>query len=76
LPKLDNLIKNIGEIGKKCYSPNKRGSGFNVLNHGDLHLRNILIKANDDNRIERFNFVSSKLLPCGDANFFFENSET
>lgn len=62
LPKLDDLIKNIGEIGKKCYTPNKRGCGFNVLNHGDLHLRNILVKTNNENRINRLYLVSFKFV--------------
>jgi hypothetical protein len=61
LPKLDNLIKNIGDIGRKCYIANKNGCGFNVLNHGDLHLRNILIKANAERRIEHFYFVRIEL---------------
>lgn len=61
LPKLDNLIKNIGEIGRKCYVANKNGCGFNVLNHGDLHLRNILIKANAERQIEHFYFVGIEL---------------
>jgi Ecdysteroid kinase-like family len=61
LPKLDNLIRNIGEMGRKCYIANKNGCGFNVLNHGDLHSRNILIKANAERRIEHFYFVRIEL---------------
>ena len=57
LPKLDNLIANIGEIGSKCYVPNRTECGFNVLNHGDFHLRNIIVKANEEHRIEHFYFV-------------------
>lgn len=59
IPKLDYFAKNIAAIGKKCYEPNKAGSGFNVLNHGDFHLRNTLLKMNSDDRIESFRFVSS-----------------
>lgn len=57
LPKLDKLIENIGEIGRMHYTRNAEGNGFNVLNHADLHLRNILIKANDKQRIQNFYLV-------------------
>lgn len=57
LPKIDNLLKTIGEIGVKSSTPNPNGIGFNVLNHGDLHLRNILVKANAEHRVEKFYFV-------------------
>lgn len=57
LPKIDHLIKNIGAIGKKSYTPNSKGCGLNVLNHGDFHLRNILIKDSSEQKIENFSFV-------------------
>lgn len=62
LPKLEKLIKDIGVIGKRCYTPNAKGcGGFNVLNHGDLHLRNVLIKANADKKIESFYLLDYQL---------------
>lgn len=57
IPKVEKLITDIGEIGKKLYTANAKGCGFNVLNHGDFHMRNILIKANGEQHIESFNFV-------------------
>ena len=58
LPKLEYLMKHLGDIGQKSYTPNKPGHGYNVLNHGDFHSRNILIKNNASSRIEKFLFVS------------------
>jgi hypothetical protein len=62
LPKLEHLIENIGAIGVKSYTQNPKGCGFNVLNHGDFHLRNILIKRDAEQRIENVSFVSFYLL--------------
>lgn len=58
LPKLEYLRKNIGAIGRKAYTANKPGNGYNVLNHGDFHMRNLLLKNNAENRIEKLFFVS------------------
>lgn len=58
LPKLDYLMKHLGDIGQKSYTPNKPGNGYNVLNHGDFHSRNILLKHNAASQIEKFLFVS------------------
>ncbi|CAH1709563.1 unnamed protein product [Chironomus riparius] len=61
LPKLEHLIENIGASGVKSYTPNSKGCGFNVLNHGDFHLRNILIKPDAERRIENVSFVDYQL---------------
>lgn len=58
VPKIKNLAKNIREYGQKAYIPNKPGHGYNVLNHGDFHLRNILLKINPEKVIDEFRFVS------------------
>lgn len=60
LPKIDYLQKNLAEIGKRSYRANKPGQGYNVLNHGDFHLRNILFKTNEQKRLEDFYFVSQE----------------
>lgn len=60
LEKLDNLKENLSEIGSSCYAANHPKRGYNVLNHGDFHLRNILVKTDKQNRWDRFNFVSLK----------------
>jgi hypothetical protein len=57
VPKVERLITDIEAIGRKSYTPNPKSCGFNVLNHGDLHLRNILIKDDSEQRVESFYFV-------------------
>jgi hypothetical protein len=58
VPRLEYLIKNSSKLGSKCYKRNKPGFGYNVLNHGDFHSRNLLTKFNSDtNRLEKFQFV-------------------
>lgn len=63
LPRINYLMKNAAEIGRKCYIPNESGQGYNynsynVLNHGDFHSRNLLTKFSEDtNRLEKFQFV-------------------
>lgn len=44
----------------KTYAPNRNEFGFNVLNHADFHIRNLMFKKNDENFIEDFTFVSLK----------------
>ena len=55
-PKLKEFSKNYHEKALKTYSPNTT-NGYNVLNHGDFHNKNILVKKIDQ-RIEDFYFVS------------------
>jgi aminoglycoside phosphotransferase (APT) family kinase protein len=57
VPKVERLVTNIEAIGRQSYAPNAKGCGFNVLNHGDLHLRNILIRDDSERRVESFYFV-------------------
>lgn len=45
----------------KTYSPNRNEFGFNVLNHADFHVRNLLFKKDADGKIEDFKFVSFSL---------------
>jgi ASC-1-like (ASCH) protein len=58
LPKVLRFEKSIQSIGKKCYTANEPGHGYNVLNHADFHPRNTLMKMNAENRVESFYFVS------------------
>lgn len=62
LPKIEHLIENICDIGKRSFVRNEPGSGYNVLNHGDFHLRNILMKLDTDasKRLENFRLVRIK----------------
>lgn len=42
VPKFEALRQNLLEMGKKIYSPSR--NGFNVLNHGDFHYKNMMVK--------------------------------
>jgi mRNA-degrading endonuclease HigB of HigAB toxin-antitoxin module len=54
---IDNLVQNVAAIGQKEFVPNTLGQGYNVLNHADFHLRNILVKKTPEKRIEDALFV-------------------
>lgn len=59
MDKVDKFLDNFYELGKSCYARNDEKHGYNVLNHGDFHMRNLLVKFNDTpKRLEKFNFVS------------------
>lgn len=60
IPKLENLKQTFREKGIKTYTPNKPGDGYNVLNHGDFHIKNLLFQEDEDEGQE-FIFVSLKL---------------
>ncbi|KAJ6632788.1 hypothetical protein Bhyg_15948 [Pseudolycoriella hygida] len=61
IPKIEAYMEQIGEIGRKSQTPNKPGIGYNVLNHGDLHIRNILVKFNSQQRLQLFTFIDYQL---------------
>lgn len=42
--KFENIYKNFYELGKKNTLPNEPGIGYNVLNHGDFHAKNLMFK--------------------------------
>lgn len=42
----------------KTYTANRSDFGFNVLNHGDFHTKNMLFKKTADGAVEDFYFVS------------------
>lgn len=46
-----NLVKSIGQRYGEVYTPNTPTVGYNVLNHGDLNWKNIMVKKNPDGRI-------------------------
>lgn len=41
----------------KTYTQNRSEFGFNVLNHADFHIKNMLFKINADGATEDFYFV-------------------
>lgn len=42
--KFEKILKNFADLGKKHAEPNKAGEGYNVLNHGDFHIKNLMFK--------------------------------
>ena len=46
---LKKLQETYYEKGKITYTPNPGPNGYNVLNHGDFHKKNILYKIDKEN---------------------------
>lgn len=55
IPGLENLKETYLESFKKIYK--KNDNGFNVLNHGDFHIRNMLFTHNNAGAIDDMYFV-------------------
>jgi hypothetical protein len=45
----------------RTYKPNRNEHGFNVLNHADFHVRNVMFEKSNDGKIADMRFVSYKL---------------
>lgn len=60
VPHLEALKGNFQSKMLKVYKPNRSEFGFNVLNHADFHVRNLLFKKDAGDKIEDFLFVSVK----------------
>lgn len=58
IPNLEKFKKNYFNKAVKSYTPNRVDFGYNVLNHADFHLKNMLFKKNADGAIDDFYFVS------------------
>ena len=56
IERIDKMIEKCSERGQRVYSPS--AGGFNVLNHGDFFLRNMLFR-NIDGKICDVQFVST-----------------
>lgn len=61
-PHLEALKSNYLSKVLKTYKPNRNEFGFNVLNHADFHVRNVLFKKDDFGKMEDFKFVSFSCL--------------
>ncbi len=72
--KLKQFRENYITMGKRLYEPDP--NGYNVLNHGDFHIKNLLFKLNGD-AIEDFYFldyqVSVLASPCVDLFYALYN---
>lgn len=53
--KLEELFKKFEERGSKVYTPSV---GYNVLNHGDFHYKNMAFKKDDIGKLSDVLFVS------------------
>jgi hypothetical protein len=56
LARVDKMIEKCSERGQRVFTP---AGGFNVLNHGDFFLRNMLFRS-IDGKISDVQFVSTK----------------
>ncbi|XP_037030046.1 uncharacterized protein LOC119069927 [Bradysia coprophila] len=61
IPKIERYMEQIGEIGRKSHSINKANYGYNVLNHGDFHTRNLLVKLNSKQNLQQFCLIDYQL---------------
>lgn len=59
VPKLETFKTQYISKALKTYTTNRSDFGYNVLNHADFHLKNLLFKKNTDGAIEDFYFVNS-----------------
>lgn len=63
------------EKGKQLYKPDV--NGYNVLNHGDFHVKNLMFKKNDNKEIEDFYILDFQISvlasPCIDLFYALYN---
>ena len=57
VPHLENLRGSFQSKLLKTFKPNRAAFGFNVLNHADFHVRNLLFKKDAGDNIEDSLFV-------------------
>lgn len=63
----EKLKSNKGKFIDKIFEAHKskRSCGYNVLNHGDFHIRNMLFKKGEDGSIEQVKFLDFQLCHWG-----------
>lgn len=59
--KMEGLIGKFEANGEKVYEANASTDGFNVLNHGDFHINNMMFKKDSDGKLSDVLFVSLKV---------------
>lgn len=62
IPNLESFRNQLASKCLKSYTANRNGIGYNVLNHADFHLKNMMFKTNDEGAIDDFYFVSFSLV--------------
>lgn len=60
--RLTVLLTKLAPQMMTIYGPNPPGKGYNVLNHGDFHIRNLMFKWKEDPEkvVEAIQFVSER----------------
>lgn len=56
--KLEGLIGKFEAQGSKVYQKNFPSDGYNVLNHGDFHINNMVFKKDSEGQLTDVLFVS------------------
>lgn len=56
--KMEGVVKRFETSGEKVYQVNGSADGFNVLNHGDFHINNLMFKKDSDGKMSDVLFVS------------------
>lgn len=59
IPHLEKFKKRYWNLGIKTYTPNRTNFGYNVLNHADFHLKNMMFRKTADGAIDDFYMVKS-----------------
>lgn len=62
IPNLEAFKAQYAAKVAETYSVNTREFGFNVLNHADFHLKNMLFKTDSNGTVGDFYFVSLMIL--------------
>lgn len=72
--KLKVFSRNFNEMGRRLYEPDP--AGYNVLNHGDFHIKNLLFKKKEE-KVEDFYILDFQLCvvanPCVDLFYALYN---
>lgn len=63
--KFEAMKSNVMEKGMKSTAPNKPGVGYNVLNHGDFHCKNMLFKKDEQKNINEVLLLDFQLCNWG-----------
>lgn len=54
---VEDFRHNLVKRGVHAYTPNPKNFGYNVLNHGDLHVKNLMMRLENERMVD-FRFVS------------------
>ncbi|CRL06669.1 CLUMA_CG019570, isoform A [Clunio marinus] len=63
--KVTKLIDKFEASGNQIYQTNAAGEGFNVLNHGDFHINNMVFKKDSEGKLSDVLFLDFQLSKWG-----------